>query len=111
LFALGAISIIAGLLVGVAGAVIVGVAFGEGGVGFAVSTAIAALTFSTPGALFLVGSGVVAYLAARNDREVQHEVFDGATGERPEPPLKPVKGIAPKMDLGDYEEHKNDDPS
>lgn len=76
----------------------------------AIESALSGLMFAVPGVLLLIGSAAVAYLAARNDREVQHEISDGAAGERPEPPLKPVKGIAPKMDLGNYEEHKNDDP-
>ena len=86
--------------------------FGEGGAGFAVNSITASFTLSTPGALLLVGSGILAYLAARNDRESQVRSRDFETSE---PGIDfvgpPVPGIVPKMDLGDYEDHKNDDPA
>jgi hypothetical protein len=47
------------------------------------------------------------YLAARNDREAGNEVVEAAS----EPPPPPVAGIVPQMELGEYEEHKNDDPA
>lgn len=104
---LGVISLVAGLLLGTVGAVFIAGAFGDGGAGFAVNAIISAFTFSTPGALFIVGSGLLAYFAARNDREAGHEVVEAAS----EAPSRPVPGIVPNMDLGEYEEHKNDDPA
>lgn len=104
---LGIVSLVAGFLLGTLGAVFFAVVFEEGGAGFSVSAIISAFTFSTPGALFIVGSGLLAYLAARNDREAGSEVVEAAL----EAPLRPVAGIVPKMDLGEYEEHKSDDPA
>jgi len=104
---LGLISLVAGLTLGMIAAFFFIVYFKEGGPGFSVSALISALTFSTPGALFIVGSGALAYLAARNDREAGHEVVEAVT----EAPPPPIAGIVPNMDLGEYEEHKNDDPA
>lgn len=104
---LGAVSLVAGLMLGVIAAFFFMVYFKEGGPGFSVSALISALTFSTPGALFILGSGALAYLAARNDREAGHQVEEAAS----EPPPPPVAGIVPQMELGEYEEHKNDDPA
>lgn len=109
---LGVFSLLCGLVLGVIGAAIIGINFGLGGAGFAVDAVITAFTLSTPGAIFIVGSGVLAYLAARNDRESQVRTRDFETSE---PGIDfvgpPVPGIVPKMDLGDYEDHKNDDPA
>jgi len=106
------ISIFAGFTVGIVGGFIILGNFGEGGAGFAVNSITASFTLSTPGALLLVGSGILAYLAARNDRESQVRSKDF---ENSEPGIDfvgpPVPGIVPKMDLGDYEDHKNDDPA
>lgn len=104
---LGIVSLAAGLTLGMIAAFFFMIFFKEGGPGFSVSALISAFTFSTPGALFIVGSGALAYLAARNDREAGHEVVEAAS----EAPSRPVPGIVPKMDPGSYEEHKNDDPA
>ena len=115
LLLLGAVSIVAGILLNLIGVFFVMVTFGDNGVGVATTMLISAFTFGTPAAVFLTGSAITAYLAARNDREAGHEVL-GAGEETPpgEPGIDlagpPVKGIVPKMDLGDYEDHKNDAP-
>ena len=83
----------------------------------ATAALISAFTFGTPAAVFLSGSGVLAYLAARNDREAGQVLADAVTEPTttekpvPDPPATPAKGIVPNMDLDDYEDHKNDDPA
>ena len=55
----------------------------------------------------------VTELASRNDREdFEMRARQGARTSGPGSSAAAVRpaGIAPKMDLGDYEEHKNDDP-
>ena len=107
LLLLGVVSILAGLLLSVIGAVIVAAVFHENGAGIAVTMVISAFTFGTPAAVFLTGSGAMAYLAARSDRESGEQLVSAVAQIEAPPP--PVPGIVPKMDLGDYEDHKNDD--
>jgi hypothetical protein len=120
LLLLGAVSIVAGIVLSVIGSLIVMATFHESGASVATTMLISAFTFGTPAAVFLSGSAVTAYLAARNDREDGHEVPDAGvetptdTGRPPDTGIDmsgaPVKGIVPKMDLGDYEDHKNNAP-
>ncbi|MEZ5991913.1 MAG: hypothetical protein R3E76_06135 [Planctomycetota bacterium] len=117
LLLLGAVSIVAGILLSMLGALFVMVVFQENGAGVATTMLISAFTFGTPAAVFMSGSGVLAYLAARNDREAGQVLSDAVTEPTPieepvpDPPATPAKGIVPNMDLDDYEDHKNDDPA
>lgn len=82
-FLLGLISLFAGVTLSLIGAGFVMGAFEEQGTGMAVSMVISGLTFSVPSALFIVGSGIIAYLAARNDREIGHELLDTMNSDQP----------------------------
>ena len=111
LLLLGLVSIAAGLLMGFIGAIIVWVVFKENGTSVALTMLISTFTFGTTAAVFLVGSGLLAYLAAVNDRESGELAVEAAEqDDLPEDtPPRVATGIVPKMDLGDYEDHKNDD--
>jgi hypothetical protein len=107
---LAVVSLLAGFTVGVVGGFIILGNFGEGGAGFAVNSITASFTLSTPGALLLVGSGILAYLAARNDREsaVSTGDFDAPSVPQPEaPPFAP--GNVPSAEADGYEARKSGD--
>jgi hypothetical protein len=87
-FVLGLISLVAGVAVGVLGAFLVHGSLGEGSTTGTFTMLVSALTFSVPSVLLLVGSGFLAYLAARNDREAEENLL-----ESPEPPPEVPGGV------------------
>lgn len=74
-FMLACISLVAGLAAGGLGATFTLGVFNENGVFSAFQMIVGALTFSVSAAVFLLGAGVTAYLAARNDREAAADAF------------------------------------
>jgi hypothetical protein len=100
---LGVVSLLAGVLLGVAAALYAWANFKlVDATAFVFSQLIGAFTFSTAGAVFILGSAVTAYCASRDDRERSGLWQQGdprpspPTGREPSPP--PFRAPATMLD-------------